>query len=463
MADHEKSPLLDSGHFSKSSGLFSKSTEERTRTKNTDLKRLTKSTEESNLREQILINSGIYTPYIRSTSRTHVIEEEPSGCHRPRIIEPVVLLFYLAYNCTTPIQEQFVTKLVRDYYHTNVYTDLVGNAGVDVDLDAVSGQTCVDQIGNETNAVDVLLEDLIQSQASLWLLYIKLASSVPAMLATLIICSYGDIGGRKLGILLPPAGCALKSILFIMAMYIQGSPFYLLFIASFIEGMFGSHLTFMGSSYAYMADCTPNSKRPLRYTILQCANVIAGLAHIPFGYWIDASGFLNPFWFVTGVHIFTFLYILILIPESHPPPENLDEDEKVDHAIGGMFSRAGRAFLIYTNAKHKSRRNQIALILLLCSFNCRVLFEMGKSAVETLFMLAAPLCLSSTVIGYFNALNAFAHGVFGLIGTALFLRCFTENTTCIIFTLSIVASRLVFAYASTVWILFLGMVMVKLS
>ncbi|KAK2138144.1 hypothetical protein NP493_8654g00002, partial [Ridgeia piscesae] len=52
----------------------------------------------------------------------------------------------------------------------------------------------------------VLQQEIIQAEAAQFLGYLNLAKSIPALFATLFICTLSDVFGRKMGLFLPSIG-----------------------------------------------------------------------------------------------------------------------------------------------------------------------------------------------------------------------------------------------------------------
>ena len=61
-----------------------------------------------------------------------------------------------------------------------------------------------ENVSSHKNHTDI--EDKIESQASLWMMYIKTALLVPSFFSTFLLGPYSDVVGRKIALLLPSVG-----------------------------------------------------------------------------------------------------------------------------------------------------------------------------------------------------------------------------------------------------------------
>ena len=124
----------------------------------------------------------------RTTSWVHKDDGEPTDksgsrwqrfmASRPMLVEPAYLIFSIADRSSFVAHTQFVTSLVEE--------------------STLEAKNLTEATGE--------VEDDIQSEASIWLLYCNLVRTLPAVFVTLIVAAYGDVGGRRPGLLLSNVG-----------------------------------------------------------------------------------------------------------------------------------------------------------------------------------------------------------------------------------------------------------------
>ena len=140
-----------------------------------------------------------------------------------------------------------------------------------------------------------LIHNAIQRQSSHLLCYFTIVKCVPALISTFLLCSYTDIAGRKLGLLLPCIGGAVRGILFVTVIYCK-APVAYLFIGIALEGLSGSHMSFHSSAYAYLADILDYDQRSLRFVGIQAVLFLAtAVGNVAIGYCIT-WGYVHSFW-----------------------------------------------------------------------------------------------------------------------------------------------------------------------
>ena len=190
-------------------------------------------------------------------------------------------------------------------------------------------------------------------------------------------------------------------------------PLYWFFICYVITALFGSHdLLFVGC-YAYIADTVKTEKRGFRITVVDSlALFLSVTANLGIGYWIRASGFLLPYFFVFGTQIIAMVYALCFIPETvkKNPSAKLKPADVLN------------MFLILFKDTEKKRRWKIHILLF--SFCIDLTFYSG--ALLTLFQMNAPLCWGPVLIAYFAFVNGSVQAVMTVAGRFLFwcISCF---------------------------------------
>ena len=417
----------------------------------------------------------------RSTTENNSVATSRPDCwlqpcrRHPKRVEIAVFFYMLAFNGSVPLLEQFIRSAVQEQKQTELnsflrYLEYLRYLTGDDDeqsgeFPGLNGEAkkCPGSNGNVTTPFDKQLDENIQSTSSLWLMYIDICSLVPAVFATLIICTLGDNSGRKIGIALPSLGATVKMTFFLLAISLKTDSFVVL-IGSFFEGVCGSQLCFLGSAYAYVADTTTKQQRSVRFIVLATVNTIAiAVTQLLVGYLIDVTGYTAVFLLFSVIHLLNTIYILACIPNCKPPPNDVTAD--VSTASKRLPRRRSSLQLIKEEFKETSVKiygavkifsskaetggNRVRMALLLSAFILQAFVLLGKGAVDALFLLGYPICFNSISYGYFLFVSHLLHGFLALLGVWVLTRCLRDITINIVSSLSVLASRLVFAYSTT--------------
>ena len=279
-------------------------------------------------------------------------------------------------------------------------------------------------------------------------------------LATLISPNFGS------GVSLP---CFL-GVFFLIAVY-TGAPFYVLLIGCLLEGVSGSHLTFLGCTHAYVADSTTAQQRSFRFVVIALAITVgAACAHLLVGYLIDIAGHVTVFWTFFAVQTVNSLYIIICIPETEPtdqPAEtscdvSADEQQQqvpisrrrsslseIRDTLKESSSNAIKIFVRKPAQSELKTNRRLKLALLLSAFIIQACVELGKASVDNLFLLGYPICFTSITLGFYEAIAGLSRGFFAVIAVRLMTKRLSDVTIVLFGGFSYLLSRLVFAFAST--------------
>ncbi|ELU12935.1 hypothetical protein CAPTEDRAFT_198737 [Capitella teleta] len=301
-------------------------------------------------------------------------------CNRPYLVEPAFLLFEIADWSSTTLTTQYI------------YSRIAQNLSQDVNSSVVHGNSSSWEHALEPYSLDYM--DSSNSYASYFVLYMNLLSNFPAIAITLLVCAYGDIIGRKLGLVLPTMGGAMKAMVYLWVAYNE-LPLWTLGLGHFFEGLGGTHFTFTGSAHAYIADVAQPQHLTLRYTILQTLLLVAStVGNMSVGYLISAGGFLRCFTLLLGIYTVAGLYIIGYLPES------LRIKDPVWQSVPQMLRNTLEAFKVYTRRRpaHLARLH-LGLLLIVKLVN--TIIFVGLVDVQTLYLLSEPFKFSSVKIGYF--------------------------------------------------------------
>uniref|UniRef100_A0AAY5KT74 Solute carrier family 46 member 3 n=1 Tax=Esox lucius TaxID=8010 RepID=A0AAY5KT74_ESOLU len=148
------------------------------------------------------------------------------------LIEPVVGVYAFSMFMLYPLIQQYV------------YRRLTG-APYPAQLNHTH---CSDSSNNVSS-----IHQVVQKEATLFLLYSELCFLFPSLLSSLFLVSYSDHKGRKVALLPPLVGELFFAMSYATVSHLSLSLSYLL-VASFMTGVLGGPPALMGASFAYIAD-----------------------------------------------------------------------------------------------------------------------------------------------------------------------------------------------------------------
>lgn len=240
-------------------------------------------------------------------------------------------------------------------------------------------------------------QETIQAESAQFLSYLSLAKCIPALVSTLFICSFTDTVGRKLGLFLPCFGGLLSCLVWACVIYFE-KPLTMLYFGCFIDGICGSYITLQSSTYAYFADLITSDRRSMRFvSALALVFVATGVGNIAVGHLIAQFGYLNSFYVVALVFGIAGLHVLFFLPESRPA-----DRPKMPFCVKTIFKRAISVFEIYTRSSNNAQTSPTRLRFLLIVFVFESLIVLGRNDVDLLYIVGAPFCWTSVIVGYFQ-------------------------------------------------------------
>ncbi|XP_022103598.1 proton-coupled folate transporter-like [Acanthaster planci] len=342
-------------------------------------------------------------------------------------VEPVIALAVVGSNSM---------GLVRPFYLKSRFGELMYNMSI---LDDFSGCDIND---TEYKA----REDDIQLQASLWLLYLSMAGSVPMLIASILLGTLSDKLGRKMCIAVPLVGYIIQEAVYIATIYGE-LPLPVLFVGEVLLGSTGRSGLLFAGCISYIVDITTETQRTLRIALAEMTFLLlSGLAQVGVGYLVRDFSTLPPLLIAFGCNILCLIYIAvpgILI-------ETVDRDNIPDHRKG--LREACRSMVKLLKFNENGRRWQM---LLLDFFLFVIIINInGTISIFIIYGSAAPFCwdaLSAGLAGAFGFLTASA----GMVaGSKLFAICLGEYWIMQISCLSLLAFNIVMSVSQTTWLIY---------
>jgi len=352
--------------------------------------------------------------------------------HRPRTcftVEPVLFLFMFATFLSYSSFQQLVHSLVCQQTPNCMLNQTLHH--------------CQQNLSNASWD-----EQEVQSKSSHWILYINLASGIPAILVSLFYGSLSDQVGRRFFIVLPALGSAMNAAVVLVVAYQNTIPIHFFLLGAFVSGLYGGFSVINLAAYSYGSDISNLASRTWQIGILESMTFMGStLSLIVGGVWIKAEGFVPPFWCVVACQIAIIIYTITFLPESLR-----------SRGDGPSFRTLPAKCLNNLVGFGKLLLGSWKMILLLITFFVVEINFLGITDTVILFALGHPLCWSSDLIGYFLALKVFLNG-FATLFILTFLVYLTVSDTLIIMVGMVAGATalVIMGLATESWMMFIGM------
>ncbi|KAG8450797.1 hypothetical protein GDO86_003205 [Hymenochirus boettgeri] len=360
-------------------------------------------------------------------------EESTEDSDRPKLrrcipavvtVEPVLFLSMFAMALQGPLTTQYLWERLSS----------------DLGYNGTRIQGCTN---NQSSAGDPLQQE-VQSLTSHWSLYINLGGFIIGVFSVMLLGPWSDKVGRRPVLILPSIGLALQAAIYLIVMYQELHVGFFL-LGRFISGITGDFNMILAGCFSYIADVSDKQSRTFRVAILEACLGIAGMvASIIGGHWITAQGYINPFWMVFAVNLFTALYIYFCVQESV-------KDRKP--SILFTYRHYKSVFHLFTEKEENNRRGKLflySLALLLV-----VTVHMGAKDLFVIYELSYPLCWHSDLIGYGSAAEHLTY-LSSLAGLRLFQLCLADSWVAEMGFISNISGLIVISLAATTPIMFTG-------
>ena len=335
-------------------------------------------------------------------------------------VEPILILYFMAYAPSIPLYEQYVYKQILERHNFSIVKNDSSVCYIDI------------------NSTEYKQEQLVQSESSVWLIYFAIASIVPTTLMIVFIGPYTDETGRKLAMYLPLVGAIGKLTTTAIVVGLR-LPFEVILVGCVFDGLSGSIVALAMTCFAYIADVSTVKQRALRIFILEISiGIGVVLSNVTIGYAIKLLGYFYPFVFLLVFHVLNLFYTYFAVQESIIKRDNVKFLTTV---------HIRKTFVLYTQDDGTNRKWKINILMLAMLFiSC---IDLGNSDIQTYKLLKSPLCFTSVLVGYFIAVNYAVKMTLGAAFLKFTYRYLKEIWTMILSCMSSAAFNFVFPFATT--------------
>jgi len=274
---------------------------------------------------------------------------------------------------------------------------------------------------------------------------------VPSFFTTVLLGGYSDTIDRKVALVPPLLGAAVRLLLFI-AIVCFDLPLGFLILASLCDGFGGGICTMLMATCSYVSNVSSTQSRSIRIVIVEfsvgLANVISCLS---VGYSINLLGYVWTFVLFLGIVFTALCYVVFIVAEVSPV--SATTTDKADFFTTKHF-RQVLALYMKDDEDGSDRHWKLRFTLLVMGTASAL--ELGNSDVQTFFMLSAPLCFSAVWIGYFFAASFLSKMVTTLTMTHVFVRRIGDPMLMVVGLLFGTGDQLMFGFSTNRLMLFVG-------
>ena len=371
---------------------------------------------------------------IKKESQFDVVRTDPLTTWRRFLIGPVLFTYMAGY--------------IMSYYIVTEYTNTHEQKKFFQDANLTEPKSANSTCNASSDSLEYKTERKASQSASDWIVYYSLAQGIPAVASNMILGSYTDALGRKFLLGVGILGTTVRMCISVVIIRYEWGLIYFI-IACILEGCTGQFATVLQASLAYAADITKPGEQRVYGIIyieimlgasLTSASLVAGLLIHHFGYFVPVS-------VAAGLLIFSFILLLLLLPESFPV-ERRHKDKSAWTVMKNSVS-----FFIYNDAQNNRWKFQV---LALGHFLCGISF-LGRISTETLYQLSSPFCWTPDTVGYYGAIRTGIQVTIGLGSIKLFKLCeITDPMIAFIGTLSYAVNFAIEAFANNNLLLYIG-------
>ena len=350
---------------------------------------------------------------------------EGGGIRSIITVEPVAFLYFIAISSYLPTLQQYVyAELSRQYGFTPASTSNCSQGSND--------------------ASD--LENEVQSASSQFMMIMNAVCLPTGFLMTMFLGHYSDFKGRRLAMIMPCVGGALRAFVSMLVVYFRLNLYYLVGVAV-LESLFGGTMSIIMATFAYISDVSTSKNRSIRILFVEVGiGLGVATATIATGYVIKIYGFLISCLCSLAGYTLNAIFCVTYVKESVKPSSEPVRFFSVGHIR--------ETIQIFTVDKGSNRRWRLIVLLFMVILPSTV--DIGSSDVKTFFLLDSPLCFTSVLLGYYESATTAVKAIGAVILMKLLHSCFKDTGLIILGCLAGIAAQLFLAFSHDLFMVFMG-------
>ena len=229
-------------------------------------------------------------------TRPVVLYRRAIKCFRIVTVEPVLFFYMLATFMQYSVFQDLVYQKTCSYnFNSTVCTKL-----------------------NDPIFKDAL--DLVQEQASHWILCSTATLTLPSIIIANYLGSYSDLFDRKWPLLMPAVGMVLATVVYILMSLYDSIPVSMIVVASFLSGIFGGFVSCIMTVMSYISAVSSEESRSMRVSLLEAMTYLGGTIG-PFlgGAILHATESHSVvFLVILAFYVLVIIYVTFCVPSVRP-------------------------------------------------------------------------------------------------------------------------------------------------
>lgn len=278
----------------------------------------------------------------------------------------------------------------------------------------------------------------VQQESAKWMIYVGLASYLPAIVSNLVFGSYSDVLGRRFVFGFCTLGNALRCVVITLVIRYEAS-LLLVLLGTFIDSVTGSFTVFFAVLFSYVSDITePDKTRTVAIVLFELMlGVTISVSSLATGYFIKNEGFFYPMLAATILSALALVCSVTIIPETLTQRNRRENKSLIDNLI--------RSVKFYIRADS----NRCKYLLLILSFTFVAIPNMNRMSLEALYQLGRPFCWDASRIGWFGTVKITCMSFIGMGSVFILHRCLKDDGIALVGNIFGMASFIVEGLART--------------
>ncbi|XP_072039905.1 proton-coupled folate transporter-like [Amphiura filiformis] len=296
---------------------------------------------------------------------------------------------------------------------------------------------------NETNSTTSHIQEEIEADTAIWILYMKDTSVFLPIITATILAATSDFIGRRPIFFIGSLCHLLASCLFLLVS-IFNLPIWVLICGEVILGLGGDSVLIDVVALAYIVDIYRNdTQQPFRLVVVSMITYIAfGISQIIIGQILQlTNSFIISFSCAVGLAILNLLYVCI----PYFIPETISGTRVPKDLVKQIFVKYYKLF----HKDHTSNKNPVALVVTFISDFFYYFVHEAIFVVITIYGIAAPFCWTPTETGIYAAMVNMVPALSSLVAAKILSICLNNFWMLHVSLIGAISELLITAWART--------------